>query len=46
MSFLNPLNLFFLALALPLIAVFILKVRPHRKPTTQFFLWQQAFVEK
>jgi hypothetical protein len=46
MSFLAPHYLFAFLLVLPLIAVFLLKVRPHRKFTSQFFLWEQAFKEK
>jgi len=31
---------------IPLAAVYFLKVRPRRKPTTAFFLWNRVFQEK
>ncbi|MCF7973468.1 MAG: BatA and WFA domain-containing protein [Phycisphaerae bacterium] len=46
MSFLHPgYFLTFLALA-PLIAMYLLKVRPTRKPVTAFFLWEAVFDQK
>ncbi len=46
MSFLNP--AYFLALAglLPLLAVYLLKVRPKRRAVTALFLWEAVFDEK
>lgn len=46
MSFLSPIWLWSL-LALPLLAaLYFLKVRPRRKPTNAYFLWQQIFQQK
>ncbi len=46
MTFASPIFFWsFLALA-PLIAIYLLKVRPRRKPTTAFFLWEKIFQEK
>ena len=40
--------MFFWALLslIPLVAVYLLKVRPRRKPTTAYFLWDKVFQEK
>lgn len=46
MSFLSPAFLFGFALLAPLVAVFLLKVRPRRRPTTALFLWEQVFTQK
>ena len=43
MSFLAPQFLWGLLAAVPLIAVYFLKVRPRRRTVTAFFLWQQVF---
>lgn len=46
MSLLSPIWLWSL-LALPLLAaLYFLKVRPRRKPTNAYFLWQQIFQQK
>ncbi len=46
MSFLSPGLLWGLLALIPLAAVFFLKVRPRRKETNAFFLWQKIFEEK
>lgn len=46
MTFLNPQFLWGLLLAIPLVAVYLLKVRPRREPTNAWFLWQQVLEEK
>lgn len=46
MNLLAAHNLLWLGLALPLVAIYFLKVRPKRKLTTQFFLWDQALAPK
>ncbi|MEN0020137.1 MAG: BatA and WFA domain-containing protein [Planctomycetota bacterium] len=46
MSLLSPGFLFAAVLALPLVAIFLLKVRPRRAPVTAYFLWDRVFVEK
>ncbi len=46
MTFANPL-FFWAALSLiPLVTLYFLKVRPRRKSTTAYFLWEQIFQEK
>ena len=46
MTFLAPI-FFWAALGLvPLVAVYFLKVRPRRQPTTAFFLWQTVLDQK
>jgi len=45
-TFLNPQFLWGLLLAIPLVAVYLLKVRPRREPTNAWFLWQQVLEEK
>lgn len=46
MTFINPQFLWGLLLAIPLVAVYLLKVKPRRQPTNAWFLWQQVFEEK
>jgi len=46
MTFLSPAMLWSLALLAPLAAVYFLKVRPRKKPTTAYFLWERIFQEK
>lgn len=46
MSFLSPLFLLGLGLLAPLVAVYLLKVRPRRHPTPALFLWDQVFSQK
>ena len=41
MTFLQPLMLWSLVALAPLAAFYFLKVRPQRKPTTAFFLWEK-----
>jgi hypothetical protein len=45
-TFLQPLMLWSFAALLPLAAFYFLKVRPRRKPTTAFFLWEKVFEER
>ena len=46
MTFLNPIFFWSFLSLIPLTAVYFLKVRPRRKPTTAYFLWQRIFQEK
>jgi hypothetical protein len=46
MSFLQPVMLWSLVALLPLAAIYFLKVRPRRRPTTAYFLWEKIFQEK
>ena len=46
MTFLNPTSLGLLALSIPLVAIYFLKVRPRLKKTATFFLWDELFEEK
>lgn len=46
MTFLQPLMLWSLLALVPLAAFYFLKVRPRRKPTTAFFLWEKLFEER
>lgn len=46
MNFLSPQFLWGLLAAVPLIAVYFLKVRPRRRTVTAFFLWQQVFEKR
>lgn len=46
MTFVNPAFLFGLLLAAPLVAIYLLKVRPRRRPTTAWFLWQSIVEER
>ena len=46
MTFLNPTALWALLGLVPLIALYFLKVRPDRKPTTTLFLWNRIYKEK
>jgi hypothetical protein len=46
MTFLSPTMLWSLLVLAPLAAIYFLKVRPRRKPTTAYFLWEQIFQEK
>jgi hypothetical protein len=45
-TFLNPMMLWSLAALVPLAAFYFLKVRPRRKPTTAFFLWEKVIQER
>ncbi len=46
MTFLNPVYFWAFLSLIPLAAIYFLKVRPRRKPTTAYFLWQKVFEEK
>ena len=46
MTFLQPHMLWSLAALLPLTALYLLKVRPRRKPTTAVFLWEKALDQR
>ena len=46
MSFANPIFFWAFLSLIPLVAIYLLKVQPTRKPTTAFFLWQDIFQEK
>lgn len=46
MSFLHPFYFSVMLGLIPLVAIYFLKVRPRRKPTTAFFLWQKLFDQK
>jgi hypothetical protein len=46
MTFLYPFYFWILLGLIPLVAVYFLKVRPRKKPTTAFFLWQHLFDQK
>ena len=46
MTFAAPLMLWSLAAILPLVAIYLLKVRPRRRPTTALFLWQRILQER
>ncbi|MEM6853036.1 MAG: VWA domain-containing protein, partial [Planctomycetota bacterium] len=46
MSFLSPAFLWGFALLAPLIAVYLLKVRPRRHPVTAIFLWDEIFTQR
>lgn len=46
MTLLQPMMLWSLAALAPLVAFYFLKVRPRRKPTTAFFLWEKVWEER
>jgi hypothetical protein len=46
LSFLNPLALWALTAIIPLAAVYLLKIKPRRQPTTALFLWQQILSQR
>ena len=46
MNFLSPQFLWGLLAAVPLIAVYFLKVRPRRRQVTAYFLWQKVFEKR
>ena len=46
MTFLTPAFAWALLSLIPLAAIYFLKVRPRRKPTTAYFLWEKVFTEK
>jgi len=46
MTFAAPFMLWSLLALVPLVAVYFLKVRPRRRPTTAFFLWEKIFTER
>lgn len=46
MNLLQPAMLWSLLALIPLAAIYFLKVRPQRRPTTAYFLWEKIFQEK
>ncbi len=46
MSFLSPAFLWAFLSLIPLAAIYFLKVRPRKKSTTAYFLWEKIFSEK
>lgn len=46
MTFLAPLFFWSFLSFIPLVAVYFLKVRPRKRETTAYFLWQKVFTEK
>lgn len=46
MTFAAPAMLWTLLALLPLVGVYFLKVRPRRRPTTAYFLWEKIFHER
>ena len=46
MTFAAPWMLWSLAAIVPLVAIYMLKVRPRRRPVTALFLWQQVLQER
>jgi len=46
LTFLHPVYFLTLLGLLPLVAVYLLKVRPSRKPVTAFFLWRAVLDQK
>jgi hypothetical protein len=46
MTFLSPALLWSFLALIPLAAIYFLKVRPRKKPTTAYFLWERIFQEK
>lgn len=46
MTFLNPVMLWSLAVLAPLLAIYLLKVRPRKKQTTAYFLWDSIFQQR
>lgn len=46
MNFLSPTSLFLFALAIPIIALYILKLRRRREPVSTLMFWEQLFNEK
>ncbi|MCF6312024.1 MAG: VWA domain-containing protein [Verrucomicrobiales bacterium] len=46
MNFLSPSLLWSLLALLPLAAIYFLKVRPRKRATTAYFLWEKIFSEK
>lgn len=46
MTFASPIFFWMLLSLIPLAAIYLLKVRPVRKPTTAWFLWEDIFQDK
>lgn len=46
MNFLTPASLFLFALAVPIIALYILKLRRRREPVSTLMFWEQLFKER
>lgn len=46
MNFLSPVSLFLFGLAIPIIALYILKLRRRREPVSTLMFWEQLFKER
>lgn len=46
MTFASPVLLWSLLALIPLVAVYFLKVRPRRRPTTAYFLWEKVLTDR
>ena len=46
MNFLSPTSLFLFGLAIPIIALYILKLRRRREPVSTLMFWEQLFKER
>ncbi len=46
MNFLSPISLFLFGLAIPIIALYILKLRRRREPVSTLMFWEQLFKER
>ena len=46
MNFLSPASLFLFSLAIPIIALYILKLRRRREPVSTLMFWEQLFKER
>ena len=46
MTFLAPAFLWSFLALIPLAAIYFLKVRPRKKSTTAYFLWEKIFSQK
>lgn len=46
MNFLSPASLFLFGLAIPIIALYILKLRRRREPVSTLMFWEQLFKER
>lgn len=46
MTFANPAMLFSLLALVPLVAAYLLKVRPRRRPTTAYHLWEKILQDR
>lgn len=46
MTFASPVLLWSLLALVPLVAVYFLKIRPRRRPTTAYFLWEKVLTDR